>query len=61
MASITPHKDGFRVQVYVPGKDGSKPLRDSKVLRTKREANAWGKPSIARTKCIHSRRLLVSF
>lgn len=42
MASITPHKDGFRVQVYVPGKDGSKPLRDSKVLRTKREANAWG-------------------
>ena len=36
MASITPHKDGFRVQVYVAG------IRDSKVLRTKREANAWG-------------------
>ncbi|MBP0714874.1 tyrosine-type recombinase/integrase [Burkholderia sola] len=42
MASITPHKDGFRVQVYVPGVNGSKPLRDSKVLRTRREANAWG-------------------
>ncbi|HEF4776876.1 TPA: integrase [Burkholderia multivorans] len=36
MASITPHKDGFRVQVYVGG------VRDSKVLRTRREANAWG-------------------
>ncbi|SEH89036.1 Phage integrase family protein [Paraburkholderia hospita] len=36
MASITPHKDGFRVQVYVAG------VRDSKVFRTKREANAWG-------------------
>ncbi|MDN7179050.1 tyrosine-type recombinase/integrase [Caballeronia sp. SEWSISQ10-4 2] len=36
MASITPHKDGFRVQVYVAG------VRDSKVLRTKREANTWG-------------------
>lgn len=36
MASITPHKDGFRVQVYVGG------VRDSKVLRTRREANSWG-------------------
>jgi integrase len=42
MASISPHKDGFRVQVYVPGKDGGKPFRDSKVLRTRREANSWG-------------------
>jgi integrase len=36
MASIKPHKDGWRVQVYVSG------VRDSKVLRTKREAIAWG-------------------
>lgn len=36
MASIIPHKDGFRVQAYVGG------VRDSKVLRTRREANAWG-------------------
>ncbi|WP_323122146.1 site-specific integrase [Burkholderia alba] len=36
MASTTPHKDGFRLQVYVGG------VRDSKVLRTRREANAWG-------------------
>jgi integrase len=36
MASIKPHKDGWRVQVYVSG------VRDSKVLRTKREASAWG-------------------
>jgi integrase len=41
MASITPHKDGYRVQVYVPN-PGGKPLRDSKVLRTQREAKAWG-------------------
>jgi hypothetical protein len=36
MASITPHKDGWRVQVYVGG------TRDSKVVRTQREAKAWG-------------------
>jgi len=36
MASITPHKGGWRVQVYVAG------VRDSKVLRTQREAKAWG-------------------
>lgn len=36
MASITPHKDGWRVQVYVDG------TRDSKVVRTQREAKAWG-------------------
>lgn len=35
MASITPHKDGWRAQVYVDG------ARDSKVLSTKREAKAW--------------------
>lgn len=35
MSSITPHKDGWRAQVYVKG------ARDSKVLRTKREATAW--------------------
>lgn len=35
MASITPHKDGWRVQVSVQGQ------RDSKVFATKREANAW--------------------
>jgi integrase len=35
VASITPHKDGWRVQLSVLGE------RDSKVLRTKREANAW--------------------
>jgi integrase len=36
MASITPHKEGWRVQVYVKGQ------RDSKVFRTQREAKAWG-------------------
>lgn len=36
MASITPHKNGWRVQVYVAG------VRDSKVVRTQREARAWG-------------------
>lgn len=35
MASITPHKDGWRAQVYVSGE------RDSKVFRTQREAKAW--------------------
>lgn len=35
MASITQHKDGWRAQVYVHG------VRDSKVLRTQREAKAW--------------------
>lgn len=35
MASITPHKNGWRVQVYVKG------LRDSKVCRTQRAAKAW--------------------
>lgn len=35
MASITPHKDGWRAQVYVGGE------RDSKVFRTQREAKAW--------------------
>lgn len=35
MASIKPHKDGWRVQLYVAG------VRDSKVLRTQREAKAW--------------------
>ena len=35
MASITPHEDGWRVQISVQDQ------RDSKVLRTKREANAW--------------------
>jgi integrase len=36
MASITPHKDGYRVQVKV-GKE-----RDSQVFRTMREAKTWG-------------------
>jgi integrase len=35
MASITPHKTGWRAQVYVNG------VRDSKILRTQREAKAW--------------------
>lgn len=35
MASIKQHKDGWRVQLYVAG------VRDSKVLRTQREAKAW--------------------
>ncbi|MBX9427904.1 tyrosine-type recombinase/integrase [Ralstonia pseudosolanacearum] len=35
MASITQHGAGWRAQVYVAGE------RDSKVLRTKREAQAW--------------------
>ena len=35
MASIKPHKDGYRAQVYVRG------VRDSAVFRTKREASAW--------------------
>jgi integrase len=36
MASITKTKDGYRVQVYCLK------VRDSKTLRTKREAEAWG-------------------
>ena len=35
MASITQQKNGWRAQVYVAGE------RDSKVLRTQREAKAW--------------------
>ncbi|WP_454763395.1 tyrosine-type recombinase/integrase [Cupriavidus campinensis] len=35
MASISPHKDGWRAQVYVRGE------RDSKVFRTQREAKSW--------------------
>lgn len=35
MASISPHKQGYRAQVYVQG------VRDSKIFRTKREADAW--------------------
>lgn len=35
MASIAPHKDGYRAQVYVLG------VRDSQVKRTLREAKAW--------------------
>lgn len=35
MASIAPHKNGFRAQVFLLG------VRDSKVFRTKREALAW--------------------
>lgn len=35
MASISPHKSGFRAQVFILGE------RDSKVFRTKREALAW--------------------
>ncbi|OWT61984.1 tyrosine-type recombinase/integrase [Candidimonas nitroreducens] len=36
MASIRPHKNGYRVEVCVRGQ------RDSQVLRTHREAKAWG-------------------
>lgn len=36
MASIKPHLKGHRAQVYVMG------VRDSKIFRTMREANAWG-------------------
>lgn len=35
MASIAPHKTGFRAQVFTLG------IRDSQVFRTKREATAW--------------------
>ena len=35
MASIKPHKQGYRAQVYVHGE------RDSGIFRTLREANAW--------------------
>lgn len=35
MASIAPHKDGYRAQIYVAG------VRESKSFRTKREATAW--------------------
>lgn len=35
MASITPHKTGWRAHVYVKGK------RDTKVFRTQREAKLW--------------------
>lgn len=36
MASISPYRNGYRVQVCVKG------ARDTKVFRTRREANAWG-------------------
>ena len=36
MASISPYKSGFRVQVFTLG------VRDSQVFRTRREATAWG-------------------
>jgi hypothetical protein len=42
MASVTPVNGGFRAQVYIAGKDGTKSLRVSKVLRTKREATNCG-------------------
>ena len=35
MASILPHRDGYRVQVYVGGQ------RQSKVCATRREAAQW--------------------
>ena len=35
MASITPHKDGWRVQIKILG------VRDSDTFRTRREAAAW--------------------
>lgn len=35
MASITPHKDGWRVQIKILG------VRDSATFRTRREAAAW--------------------
>lgn len=35
MASIQPHRDGFRVQLYVQGR------RESKVLPTRKEAAQW--------------------
>jgi integrase len=35
MASVKPHKEGYRAQVYVAGE------RDSGTFRTLREANAW--------------------
>ncbi|MEM5294196.1 tyrosine-type recombinase/integrase [Burkholderia sp. JPY481] len=35
MASITPHKEGWRAQVYVKG------TRDSQVFRNKRDATRW--------------------
>jgi integrase len=37
MASIVPHKDGYRIHVYVKG------ARDSTVKRTRREAETWAK------------------
>lgn len=36
MASTSPYKGGYRAQVFVKGE------RDSKIFRTKREADAWG-------------------
>ena len=36
MASTFPYKGGYRAQVFVKGE------RDSKIFRTKREADAWG-------------------
>lgn len=35
MASISPHKSGFRAQIFLLGE------RESRVFRTKREASAW--------------------
>lgn len=35
MASVTPHKRGYRAQVYVRG------VRDSQIFPTKRQADAW--------------------
>lgn len=37
MASIVPHKDGYRIHVYVKG------TRDSTLKRTRREAEQWAK------------------
>ena len=41
MASILPHRDGYRVQVYVGGQ------RLSKVCATRREAAQWALERLA--------------
>ena len=46
MASILPHRDGYRVQVYVGGQ------RQSKVCATRREAAQWALEREVRTRAV---------
>lgn len=41
MASIKPHKDGWRAQLSIKPKGAAEAVRDSGTFRTQREAKAW--------------------